>query len=105
MEVGKMKHTPGPWTVNSSREYNSGLPYIIWGPKGPGYGAVAYAFLVGLQIPDSQLAEVTANARLIAAAPDLRAACVSALEFAERGLSEGCAAILKQAIEKLQPQE
>ncbi|WP_279041746.1 hypothetical protein [Brevibacillus borstelensis] len=30
--------TPGPWRMNDSDMYEDN---IVWGPKGPGYGAVA----------------------------------------------------------------
>ena len=64
-------HTPGPWQPNADSRYNGGDPIIIWGPKGPGFGAVAYAFRPGLSVPDAQEEEVAANARIIAAAPSL----------------------------------
>jgi hypothetical protein len=65
------KHTPGPWSVNRDPKHNRGEPVIVWGPRGPGRGAVAYTFSQGLIIPEAQREEVEANARLIAESPEL----------------------------------
>ena len=59
------KHTPGPWQICSS---DDGRPYIRAGESGP-IVAKAYRATVGHgPLPG------TANARLIAAAPELLAA-------------------------------
>jgi|LakMenE01Jun11ns_1017448.scaffolds.fasta_scaffold9873145_2 hypothetical protein len=103
------KHTPGPWQVDeNAKGYDTDVAKcIVWGPKGPGYGAIAYTSPHGLPYSDGlQIADVAkcivwgpkgpgygaiaytspheipysdglqiADARLIAAAPELLAAC------------------------------
>lgn len=64
-----MKHTPGPWEV-------ADLPHSIVvrteSPNKTPYGASRYAAIGGFDRTDpDQFAEAIANARLIAAAPDL----------------------------------
>jgi hypothetical protein len=52
-------HTPGPWTLSPH-----GIPYVNCGEHGPAYGPIVMA---------GPIEEMMANARLIAAAPDLLA--------------------------------
>ena len=64
-----MKHTPGPWEL-------ADLPHSIVvrteSPNKTTYGASRYAAIGGFDRSDpDQLDEALANARLIAAAPDL----------------------------------
>ena len=75
-KVDEFKGTPGEWSVNDDPKHCGGKPTIVWGPQGPGYGAVAYTFSPGLMLPTAQEEEVTANAYLIAAAKDLLAALI-----------------------------
>ena len=77
-------HTPGPWTVNSDPIYSYGLPSYIWGPKGPGYGIVCE-----LPLSLGGVAPIEADAHLIAAAPDLLAACVESLRLLRNGSDDG----------------
>lgn len=82
------KHTPGPWVVGKAARN----PY----PDPPGdkwsiaaYGcwiAGVYPFVRGCQ-DDS---EAKANARLIAAAPDLLEACRAMVDCYEGGMDSGC---------------
>lgn len=68
------KHTPGPWTqVKMSGE----AIRLIWGPEGR-----CVVDLTKQNVMHSE-AEQNANARLIAAAPELLEACAEALEFAD----------------------
>lgn len=73
------KHTPGPWQAGrpDMRTIVDGVPSKwIYGPEvegGDGYLAVASGRA------SSDWDEVMANARLIAAAPDLLAACETVL--------------------------
>ena len=60
-------HTPGPWKVEQSQEYESTYTIV----NGPG-------FLSHWVNPNAE-EEEAANARLIAAAPDLLVACRMAL--------------------------
>lgn len=71
------KHTPGPWIYEPESQDYRNAPYMVWTSKGPGYGTIAETNPTGLlpTSPDEQ----AANARLIAAAPDLLAACQEAL--------------------------
>jgi hypothetical protein len=69
-----VEHTPGPWSVNTDPMYDSGRPFIVWGPKGPGYGLVAHVAPWCPPTKQSQpelFEKCAANARLIAAAPDM----------------------------------
>ena len=62
------KHTPGPWTVRCS---SKGYPYQIEAPngsRGPG-GITCVTRWAAISFPTST--EGQANARLIAAAPDM----------------------------------
>lgn len=73
-----MGHTPGPYGIEQTRD-------MLWvGPMRPD-GHKVDEVVVGLTI-DSQLTQAAAlrqffNARLIAAAPDLLAACQAAEDF------------------------
>jgi hypothetical protein len=72
------KHTPGPWTVE---DVMGDGPIDICGPDEPGQGspnliATAFADLGAGGFVSQRTAE--ANARLIAAAPDLLEACLGA---------------------------
>jgi len=67
-----MKHTPGPWEIVQS---DHGIVVRTESPKKTRYGASRYAAIGGFERSDpQQLAEALANARLIAAAPELLAA-------------------------------
>lgn len=95
-------HTPFPWTRHDDGGTLPGV-YVkrggfrygpqasdwIWGPKGPGYGVVADC---SPHVPATE--ETVANARIIAAVPDLIAAleaCVA--EFRTISASNGKAHI------------
>jgi len=67
------KHTPGPWQVCPEEKEYRNASLLIWGPQGPGYGTVAEA--------TKYQYEAEANAKLIAAAPEL-------LEAAQKVLDE-----------------
>lgn len=71
-------HTPGPWqrfddggliciVGDDVHTYGAGYADCVWGPQGPGYGLIADCSPSG-QAPT---AETIANARLIAAAPQM----------------------------------
>lgn len=79
----RYRHTPFPWTryddggrLPGVYEKTGGFTYgpeandWVWGPKGPGYGVVADC---SPRAPSTT--ESVANARLIAAIPDLVAVC------------------------------
>jgi hypothetical protein len=75
------KHTPGPWAV-------ADLPHSIVvrteSPKKSKFGANRYAAIGGFDRADpDQLAEAMANARLIAAAPELLAALDNLARYAD----------------------
>ena len=70
------KHTPGPWVIADN-------PYEVWTSKGPGYGLVAHcAPYCPPSLSSEQGREFAANARLIAAAPDLLEALRNLIETA-----------------------
>ena len=74
------KHTPGPWTphprFSDGAEVRS-IAQVAWCGAAAAYGES------GNQTIDA--AEACANARLIAAAPDLLDACVRLLDAVARG--------------------
>jgi hypothetical protein len=94
-------HTPGPWTVEpvdleseALEPGGSGLPFFIaapstaafdqWGLMGDFRGTrVAYVACNPAASYQPEWARVEANARLIAAAPDLLDACERLLKFNE----------------------
>jgi len=59
-------HTPGPWSVFDGREVDGISPWVVTGSGDPSDSDGLY--VAGLAVID---AETLANARLIAAAPDL----------------------------------
>lgn len=74
--MSETKHTPGPWEWDEpSNWYGTAARVMVREP----YGKIAQVQLSGWK-PRSM---AIANARLIAAAPDLLAACEAALEACE----------------------
>ena len=72
----EVKHTPGPWSIDGPNRF--GCPRIT-APYKP-----TCTYLIAEASPDCpDDATMQANARLIAAAPDLLAACEALLRFAE----------------------
>ena len=71
------QHTPGPWDVEPK-----GSRHFVDGADGL---TVAYIDRAGVR----ERAEIEANALLIASAPDLLAACMSALRALEDNLQPG----------------
>lgn len=71
------KHSPGPWWVNQQPSYH---PQVL---AGPFKGGTAIADLFDERDPNGPngYEETQANARLIAAAPDLLAAAKVAAEY------------------------
>lgn len=70
------KHTPGPWEVTANP---SGHPYQIYAPRGINMQAITRWGAISMPSSD----EGKANARLIAAAPEL----LDALTYARRFLN------------------
>lgn len=71
------QHTPGPWKVSQSASLSAGRPV-----KTRDGQAVALCPAAGLGLPfDQACDQADANARLIAAAPDLLEACKRALDI------------------------
>lgn len=69
------KHTPGPWrTIESANKTTR----TVVGPDFPGQGYIADVNLC--RTNDAQDVDGEANARLIAAAPELLAACRKVIE-------------------------
>jgi len=78
------KHTQGPWSqFDDGGKSVHGYPYgheysdTVWGPKGPGFGLIADCSNNGQRATDESIA----NAKLIAAAPDLLDALKAILPF------------------------
>lgn len=99
-----MSHTPGPWTdgVNSDdwsvdSENHSSISWVGIGPQG--HEPVAFAVWTG----HYSSPQYAANARLIAAAPDMLAELIRVEETArELGLAS-MAATARAALAKAQP--
>ena len=67
-----MKHTPNPWTVEDKTEIVAKVP----SPSGKGFDTLTIARCQDVEIYADQRAGLTsANVALLAAAPDLLAAC------------------------------
>ena len=64
-------YTPGPWVHIPNEKFRPGA-VLVWTAKGPGHGAICE--LSGPNGYTETMARHEANARLIAAAPDLLAA-------------------------------
>lgn len=112
-----MSHTPGPWTVDETKALGA---YGVWtdyatcpGHDGAGYASQICSVFVNVSIGknyfggknDGEIDQETrgANARLIAAAPDLLAACKAALlKFNHNPLDKVSVAgdMLREAIAK-----
>lgn len=81
------KHTPGPWTADV--ESGTG-DYVVWGPGPPG-SKTAFVANIGTSPGEPIAFDVAkANARLIAAAPEMLAALKELREVIHHdcGLSE-----------------
>ena len=70
LEPNVMNHTPGPWRVTPRSNRMIDVLHDVRTP-----GAITHA-LCRVQARDSWIAEAEANARLVAAAPDMLAALV-----------------------------
>lgn len=75
--MSELKHTPGPWRVDETKDLGA---YGVWTdyPTHPGYDGAGYESQICDVIPlgkEISRDQRDANARLIAAAPDLLAAC------------------------------
>ncbi len=75
------KHTKGPWTVDETKAAGA---YGVWTDYAthPGHDAAGYGSIICSMLPqDGRMSreERDANALLISAAPDLLAACKTAL--------------------------
>lgn len=73
------KHTPGPWVIQD----NAAFGVHIYGPGGLGGGKHL------ARVSNSAGVDARANARLIAAAPDMLAALKAARQFIENGVEFG----------------
>lgn len=60
--------TAGPWIITDDDRTFGSPEFIVWGPRGPGYGTVCRTWRQGLTATEDERREATANAALIAAA-------------------------------------
>lgn len=107
------KHTAGPWSISGPRERNYGdgvifTEYLVHvGDKNPG-NALSIVSLGGAGAISTRDEDVHANARLIAAAPDLLEACKAAVEvltcnrFGVLAPRQSCGCFTCEAARKLQ---
>lgn len=88
MSTPTAQHTPGPWGL--TRSYQPEQNKAAWNTQSPYItnraGRHVACVLLGEAIPDQ---EILANARLIAAAPDLLEACYALLESEDSTLGDG----------------
>lgn len=92
------KHTPGPWIITHSR---SGYPYQIDAPngsRGPG-GITSVTRWGAISCPSSE--EGLANARLIAAAPELLQVVDLLIQYDEHDETEQSGADLWDEVMRL----
>ena len=77
--LNEFKGTPGPWqVVKHAIGYSPELSEcLVWTDRGPGYGLVATTSPFGMPYSTGKQAH---DALLIAAAPDLLAACQAVLD-------------------------
>ena len=85
------KHTPGPWTIDYC-DGDQHYPYIKAGQHVSGGYRVSYiiADKIGGREPAGDRSEVAANARLLAAAPDLLEALQLLMRKVECGTALHC---------------
>lgn len=93
----QVKHTPGPWQQHDNvYPYGPSYAATVWGPEGPGHGLIADCRQSLLMY------EAVANARLIAAAPELLAAIKRLMKRPEcqcsHNANPGMAAAIDEAI-------
>ena len=87
------KHTKGPWAVV---EHDHAICIQTESPSKTKYGAYRYAAIGGFDRNDrAQLEEARANARLIAAAPELLEALTDCVEHMHWTQPQGEAALKK----------
>ena len=85
-----MTHTPGPWYVKRQEDLDPSGNGYVWAVKGKPESDKHY-------VQNPAYANSEANARLIAAAPDLLAALQEWTSMAVNSGLEGCDEILEQA--------
>lgn len=89
------KHTPGPWRIGNLASYDgyTGQPYRnVWAGQGEAATVVARA----IRSEGAMTNDVDADARLIAAAPDLLEALRKHVELHDGDcICEDCSAIAK----------
>lgn len=97
-------HTPGPWVFEHDEDDDK---FVVWLDPNHGYYQSQRAPIEreAWFLRDDQRAEAEANARLIAAAPELLAALIDVLAYvgfatAENQPAEGALANARAAIEK-----
>lgn len=98
-KVVQLSHTPGPWRVMPGQMIFSGDSMRVCDIRGWGHLTGSGA----MNLPSDQAAVIQdANARLIAAAPDLLAACKMIASFAVswQPLTPGDIRIVTEAIAK-----
>lgn len=81
------KHTPGPWKAEEVRFNPNGRnSYFAWTVQGKGKGCIAEIKYTGHH-PKDEISEDEANARLIAAAPELFAVCAEIVRLGDAGIA------------------
>jgi hypothetical protein len=88
------QHTPGPWSIYEENKY---LRIFAGKPHKPAAGTVPICGFEGMAYRDRN--ETEANARLIAAAPELLAAVLAAINCGSY-ITDDCAATLVAAYAK-----
>lgn len=59
--------TAGPWLITHDDRTFGDPEFIVWGPRGPGYGTICRTWRQGIAATEDERREAAANAALIAA--------------------------------------
>lgn len=101
MTTTQTKHTPGPWVLAEGYERSDTSRHFVWSDaETPEEREDASRYCIATVEPREHGETLDANARLIAAAPDLLEACKAALSELLRVSPSQASPIVRAAIAK-----
>lgn len=98
----ELKHTPGPWHLRMDNFFVNKCTITISDKEDWRFGSIWIADVKGTHVGPENAEETIANAKLIAAAPELLDACIEALRYHQGGHSE-IGFKLREVIKKATP--